>query len=115
MNTRFLGNIGEEKAAMYLKKQHYKIVETNYNCRFGEIDIIARKDDVLAFVEVKSRADNAFGSPAEAVTPRKQQKIIITAKNYIAEHAVTDMCLRFDVIEVLDKKVNHIIDAFRAE
>ncbi|HRX13432.1 MAG TPA: YraN family protein [Eubacteriales bacterium] len=115
MNTRLLGGLGEKQAVMYLKKHHYKIIETNYFCRFGEIDIIAKKDNILIFVEVKSRADNSFGSPAEAVTPRKQQKIITVAKNYIAEHGVNNTQIRFDVVEIIDKKTNHILDAFRVE
>ncbi len=113
MNTRFLGSQGEKTAVMHLKKEHYRIVETNYSCRYGEIDIVAKKDKVLVFVEVKSRADMSFGAPSEAVTPKKQQKIITAAKNYIAERGVTDTPMRFDVVEVLDKKVNHIEDAFR--
>lgn len=113
MNTRLLGGEGEKQAVLYLKKNHYRIVETNYSCRFGEIDIVAKKDKLLVFVEVKSRADDSFGTPAQSVTPRKQQRIIIAAKNYIAERTVTDTQMRFDVIEISDKKVNHIPDAFR--
>ena len=113
MNTRALGGLGEKAAVMHLKKKHYRIVETNYFCRYGEIDIVAKKDGVLVFVEVKSRAGTVFGAPSEAVTPKKRQKIIIAAKNYIAERGVADTPMRFDVIEVLDKKINHIEDAFR--
>ncbi len=113
MNNRLLGVSGEATAVMYLKKKHYKIIETNYSCRAGEIDIIAKKDDILVFVEVKTRSSNAFGTPAEAITLKKQQHIIRSAQFFMLEHAVVNTQVRFDAIEVIDKRVNHIVDAFR--
>ncbi|MEG2014577.1 MAG: YraN family protein [Clostridia bacterium] len=113
LNKRLMGAEGEHKSTIYLKKQHYKILKTNYFSKIGEIDIIAKDKDILVFVEVKSRADDSFGMPAEAVTKRKQHMIIGSAKLYCIEKGIVNTQIRFDVIEILEGKINHIIDAFR--
>lgn len=100
MNAQDIGNRGETAACRYLKKNGYKIVERNYRKKCGEIDIIAKKDDMLCFVEVKTRKSINFGLPCEFVTQSKQQKIIHTAYTYIQETGFCGM-LSFDVIEVL--------------
>ena len=83
MNTRSVGNKGEDIAAAYLKKHGYTIVERNYNCRFGEIDIIAKQNSYIVFVEVKARSSTAFGMPREAVDWRKQQTIVQCSKLWL--------------------------------
>lgn len=119
--TKKIGDMGEDHAAAYLKKQGYKIIERNYRKNYGEIDIIARKSDMLCFVEVKTRHSNTITQPYEAVDFRKQTKIIRTASAYLIEKRLETNC-RFDVCEVfVDKeslkleRINYIDNAFDAE
>ena len=110
------GKAGEAVAAEFLKKSGYKILEKNFRKTYGEIDIIAKKEENIAFVEVKTRKNDIFGTPAEFVTKEKQKKIIKTAYTYIQKHNL-DVEFTFDIIEVYmdDKKVkniNHIKNAF---
>ena len=97
--TKETGDRGEDYAVAYLKKHHCKILERNYRKPFGEIDIIARKKDTYLFVEVKTRHDNSFTRPYEAVDYRKQQRIVRTAMTYIHEHHL-NASYRCDVCEV---------------
>lgn len=110
------GKTGESEAAKYLRKNGYQILERNYRKTYGEIDIIAQKGENVAFVEVKTRKNNAYGTPAEFVTVQKQKKIIKAAYTYIQEHEL-DAEFTFDIVEVyFDGKkineINHIINAF---
>ena len=107
---------GETAAAKYLKKNGYKILERNYRKTYGEIDIIAQNGENIAFVEVKTRKSDLFGTPAEFVTVQKQKKIIKAAYTYIQEHDL-DAEFTFDIVEVyIDgkqiKEINHIKNAF---
>jgi len=118
MNTRTLGSFGEEEAARFLRRKGYRIVERNFRCRFGEIDIIARKRNILAFVEVKLRKDSRFAEAREFVTRSKQQRILASAQLYLAAHP-EDVQPRFDVVEVYAPEgekgkvtVEHLEDAF---
>ena len=110
--NKIKGNIGEILAINFLKKNKYKILEKNYTCKLGEIDIIALKNNTVVFVEVKARTTEEFGRPCEAVTPYKQQKIRTVANYFLMLKGWTEENSRFDVIEVLDEKVNHIENAF---
>lgn len=115
------GALGEQFAADYLKTQGYHILETNFHTRFGEIDIIAQKGDILAFVEVKTRAATMLSTPAEAVTAAKQKKLITAALQYLQAHP-TDLQPRFDVVAIVTASKNgfkvidvlHLTDAFEA-
>lgn len=116
--TKTIGNFGENEAEKFLRKNGYKILERNYTTKLGEIDIIAQKDDYICFVEVKTRSNENYGTPRDAVNYHKQKKIISVAKYYMLTKN-KDMFLRFDVIEVVvnkDKtkveKIEHIEDAF---
>lgn len=111
MNNVEKGRIGEIIAKNYLRLRFYKILETNYRRKTGEIDIIAKKGKYIIFVEVKYRKDTSKGFPREAVTSYKQRQIIRTAEMYIIENNIKSD-LRFDVIEILGKKVEHIKNAF---
>ncbi len=93
------GQCGEEAATEFLRKNKYKIVARNYSNKCGEIDIIAKKDEDLVFVEVKTRSSSEFGTPAQAVTYYKKKNLINTAKWYLMENPC-DMNIRFDIIEV---------------
>ena len=106
-----LGARGEGKARRYLKKSGYKILESNYKNPFGEVDIIAQKEDVIAFIEVKTRLSDKFGQPSEAVTESRKKKYISAANYYFAGREI-DVTVRFDIIEILCNNINHIENAF---
>ncbi|QSX06564.1 YraN family protein [Sedimentibacter sp. zth1] len=101
-------------AQKYLKAHGYVILEVNFMCRFGEIDIIALKDNVLIFVEVKARKNTDFGYPREYVTQAKIRKIISTAKYFLLKKQYDNVNCRFDVIEIIyDRKtINHLENVF---
>ena len=99
MDKKTLGSWGEDKAANYLRRRGYKILERNFSCRFGEIDIIASKGGYLAFVEVKLRKDAAFAQAREFVDRAKQKRIITAAELWLSRHDL-DLQPRFDVIEL---------------
>ena len=102
-NRAEIGAFGEDFTVKYLKKQGYKILERNFHSRFGEIDIIASKKNVISFVEVKTRGENAIYSPREAVDFYKQQKCVKTAQMYLVQSGV-ELQPRFDVSEILLEK-----------
>lgn len=110
-----LGKLGEELAAKYLEKNGYTLLEQNYRFGRDEVDIIASINDLIVFVEVKTRANNFLGNPEEAVTTSKQKKIIKVANSYLLDNDL-DNEARFDIFGiVLNQKttnINHIIDAF---
>ncbi len=97
---RHTGESGESIAVRFLKKKGYEIIEQNYRCKLGEIDIIARDGRVLAFVEVKARRTGDFGGPKWAVTPRKQRKISMVALKYLKETEQMGKKARFDVVAI---------------
>ncbi len=108
-----LGASGERKACKYLKRQGYKISERNYKNPFGEVDIIASKDGVTAFIEVKTRNTDDFGTPCEAVGKDRMRRYILAAEHYFAGRTI-DCTVRFDVIEIFRGELNHIENAFEA-
>lgn len=114
MNKKLKGDFGEDLAASFLEKKGYKIISRNFRGSRGEIDIIATKEGIVSFIEVKSRSNTSFGSAASSVTLKKQNSIILTANEYIAEHELFDCNFSFDVIEVNlnNNTINHIINAF---
>ncbi|KGG80770.1 hypothetical protein Y919_04450 [Caloranaerobacter azorensis H53214] len=115
MKSKITGIIGEKLAVNYLIKNNYKIIERNFKCKLGEIDIIAVIDDIIVFIEVKTRRNSNYGYPYEAVTVDKQQKIIKTAYSYIKLKKIVNKQYRFDIIEIFlgkDIKINHIQNAF---
>ena len=103
---------GEELATEFLRKKGYKILERNFEASQGEIDIIAKDDEELVFVEVKTRTDMSYGEGAEAVTPIKLQHLLNSIKYYIYKRNLQDEFIRIDIIEVYIKqnnvKINHI-------
>ena len=100
MSSKMLGDRGETCAAEYLRSKDYRILACNYRTKTGEIDIIADDHGTLVFIEVKTRSSARYGSPAEAVHYRKQQKIIQTAYWYLRAHHMESCLCRFDVLEV---------------
>ena len=114
---KIFGKLGEDAAAKFLEAQGYKIVARNFRIRSAEIDIIAQKDDVIVFVEVKARSDIRHGLPSEAVNLRKQKKIIEAAEVFLQDENFSECACRFDVVEVylrgeLVEEINHIENAF---
>jgi len=95
-----LGAEGERAAEKLLRRQRYAIVQRNYRCPVGEIDLIALDGTVVVFVEVKTRTQPGFGTPLEAVDRRKQQQILRAARYYLSEHRLHDRDARFDVVGV---------------
>lgn len=100
-------------AVAHLEKMGYKILHENYRSKLGELDIIARQENVLVVVEVKRRRTARHGFPCEAVTYRKQQQIIRLTQQYLQLHALFHLQVRFDVIEILGEKLRHIPNAFQ--
>ena len=118
--TKLLGAFGEDAACRWLRRHGYRILERNFSCRFGEIDIIARKGKYLAFVEVKMRKNADHGAAMEFVTPAKQNRLIQTAEYWLMK-TPTDLQPRFDVVEIYapqgvqttDPVICHLEDAFQ--
>lgn len=107
-----VGKMGENVATEYLIKNGYKIIERNFYCKTGEIDIIALKDKYLVFIEVKTRTNTNYGTPSEAVTKKKLLKLYRTARFYVYTRNLKNQYIRFDAIEVyinnVGYKINHI-------
>ena len=115
------GDLGEDFAAKYLEEKGYEIIERKFNTRLGEIDIVAKDGKYIAFIEVKSRAEDCLYAPREAVTRSKQQKICKAAMLYKLQKGLNGQP-RFDVFEIIYgkndlevKKFTHIINAFGTE
>lgn len=111
-----LGKEGERLAERYLRTKGYKLVERNYRCRAGELDLIVLDRRVVVFVEVKTRTGHGFGSPLEAVEFRKQRKMIQAAQFFLAAKGLQQRDARFDVVGVSwagrEPIVEHIENAF---
>ena len=106
------GNVGEALATSYLKKKGYTILENNYSCPYGEIDIIAQIDKKIVFVEVKTRSSLRFGLPQEAINPFKQRHIENSAIHYLKKHKLIEkVSIRFDCISILmNNELDYTID-----
>lgn len=108
-----LGKTGEDVATQYLVQKGYKIVERNFYCRQGEIDIIAKDKKEMVFIEVKTRTNQTYGRPIDAITTYKQKHLIKSVEYYIFKHKLENTPVRIDAIEVYEKGenkyyVNHI-------
>jgi len=103
--ARVSGDQGEALAARRLRERGYVILDRQWRCRFGELDIVCRSPEgVLCFVEVKRRREGSAGLPREAVTPAKQNRLRLTAQAYLADRCLDDVPARFDVAEVYEGK-----------
>ncbi len=108
-SNRQKGQTGEDMAVVFLKNEGYSILERNYRCRYGEIDIIAMDKGSIVFVEVKQRGSDLFGSPEDAIGRIKQKKISRVALNYLQEKSMPDHNSRFDVVGIyLAPRTNRI-------
>lgn len=111
-NKRQKGAAYEQIAAAHLISKGYEILEFNYRCKMGEIDIIARDGEHLVFVEVKYRANSQKGNPLEAISMAKQKTISKCALHYMMMNHLSDVPVRFDVVGILGDKKEHIKNAF---
>ncbi|MGV8146333.1 MAG: YraN family protein [Alkaliphilus sp.] len=115
MNKK-IGAYGEEASVKFLINKGYKILHTNYRTKIGEIDIIAKKDNAICYIEVKTRRSTKFGIPCEAVTRKKQQVYRMVASQHVKHYVNKSIDFRFDVIEVVLKNekcyIRHIENAF---
>ena len=107
-----IGKLGENLATKYIISLGYKILERNFRCKFGEIDIIAKDKQELVFIEVKTRTNNLYGKPIDAVNQVKQKHLISAVKYYLYSKKLENEFIRLDVIEVYFQnkfyKINHI-------
>ena len=112
-NNRRVGSEYEERAALYLEGMGYRILERNFRCRLGEIDLVARHKGYLVFVEVKYRRSERYGAPAEAVGYQKQRTISKVAQYYLMRRGLgSRMPVRFDVVSVLGEDIEVYENAF---
>ena len=117
-HRRRLGRRGEQRAADWYAAAGYEVLARNWTCAQGELDLVARKGRTYVFCEVKTRSSEAFGSPAEAVTPIKQARIRRLAARWLAEARAADRAgpgartVRFDVVAVLGERIDVIEEAF---
>jgi len=115
-----LGKHGEELASEFLKNAGLSIIVRNYRNKTGEIDIIARDQETLVFVEVKTRKSLTYGQPYEAVSRKKQKQICRLALYYMTRNKLHDQAVRFDVISIVmtsneNPKIEHLINCFEAD
>lgn len=117
MNRQETGKRGEKLAADFLKKKGYRILQTNYRCREGEIDIVSQKKDCLVFVEVRTKTSTEFGMPEESITFNKKEKLVASAFSYLNANNHSQSQWRIDFVAVeLDKegktmRIEHIENA----
>jgi len=111
-----LGKEGERIAEQYLKRKGYKVVERNYRCAAGEVDLIVLDRRVIVFVEVKTRTGHGFGTPLEAVQPRKQRKMMQAAQFFLSQKKLHQRDARFDVVGISwparEPVIEHVENAF---
>jgi len=105
MNRQETGKLGEQAAQKFLKKRGYRIRETGFRCRYGEIDIVAQHKDCLVFVEVRTRSGLDFGTPEESITHAKKERLVASAWTYVSSHNNLPAQWRIDVVAIeLDDK-----------
>lgn len=105
LNKRVQGEHFENLALNFLEKEGFSLLEKNFYCKYGEIDIILRKSDLIVFVEVKQRSSKSFGTGFDAISYTKQKKMYLTAQNFLYKHSLENFNFRFDAV-VFDEKDN---------
>ena len=109
-----LGTRGEDIAAAYLQQQGYFLVDRNFRTRFGEVDLVTRHGDTVVFVEVRTRRTATYGTPEESVTPRKSQRLVLAAQQYLQDKGIEQAHWRIDLVSVRmaggKPKVTHLTD-----
>ena len=100
MTRKDTGNLGEKLALSFLAKQGYQTLETNYRCKEGEVDIIARDGDCLVFIEVRTKSSRRFGTPEESITDTKKERLKMVASRYRETHENLPLLWRIDVVAI---------------
>lgn len=114
-----IGNYGEDIADTFLRNNGYTILKRNYRNRFGEIDLICSKKDILSFIEIKTRYSTSFGSPCESINYKKRKNIIFMSKFFLTENNIHNYFVRYDILEIFlnlnsdNHKIIFTTDAFR--
>ncbi len=115
---QLFGADAEEAAVRHLEKQGFRIRDRNFHSRQGELDVVAEKDDLLCFVEVRMRSNAIWGDPSQTVSFAKQRRVVQAALRYLQLHRLPDRMIRFDVISIVGRgdaaQVEHIPGAFDA-
>ena len=118
--NRFFGDRGEREAARYLRRRGYKILARKFRTRLGELDLVARDDETIVFVEVKTRSTNQAGHPTEAITPAKQRRLTQLALAFLKRYGLLERRARFDVVSIVwssgsrPPTIEHYPNAFEA-
>ena len=111
-----IGRDAERTARAYLESCGYSVLETNFCCRGGELDLVCEDGEVLSFVEVRSRADERFGSPLETIDRRKRTRIVRAARAFLRARGIGRRAMRFDVVAIVGGQVVALVrDAFRVD
>lgn len=113
MSTVDSGRRAEDRAAAFLEERGFRILERNYRCRLGELDIIAEDGDCLVFVEVRSRASSDFGDALEMVGKAKRRQVARVAQHFLHQRQPAHRDIRFDVVGITGSRIEHVVDAFR--
>jgi putative endonuclease len=108
-----LGKRGEDLACEELQRRGYAIIDRRFRTRCGELDIVARDGDVFVFVEVKARSGSRFGSPFDAITWQKRQRLSAMAESYLFLKRISGVACRFDVVSILEQQSGHTIELIR--
>lgn len=112
-STHSAGRRGEDRAVAFLRASGYRILERNFRCKLGELDIVARDGDALVFVEVRTRSHARQGSALEAVGAAKQRQVARVAGYYLASRRMEGAPCRFDVVGITGERIELVRDAFR--
>jgi putative endonuclease len=112
--SRDIGKINEDLALKFLQNNGLQLIGANFNCRYGELDLIMRESDVLVFVEVKYRRSKSFGGALSAVTSAKQRKLVRTALWYMQQNGLSNHPARFDVVAIDGDDIQWFKNAFYA-
>ena len=110
--SRALGALAEARAAEFLQRKGFAVVDRNWTCRGGEIDLVCRDGDTLVFVEVRARSSTSHGTPLETVVDVKRRRLIRAAEIYLHVKKKSDAACRFDVVAITGDRVEHVEDAF---
>lgn len=110
--SRALGAIAERRAAEFLQHKGYQVVDRNWTCRGGEIDLVCLDGDTLVFVEVRARSSTSHGTPLETVVDGKRRRLIRAAEIYLHVKKCADRACRFDVVAITGDDLEHVEDAF---
>ncbi len=112
--SRALGALAEQRAAEFLRRRGFKVLDQNFTCKGGELDLVCDDAGTVVFVEVRARKDARFGTPEETITPLKQRRVVLAARHWLARHGGEDRLCRFDVIAIEGDAIRHLPNAFDA-